>query len=104
MPFSQPTIVEFLRNVAAGAWAPVLIAFLLEHVQAFQKLQAEVKKWTVLGLFVVLPLVATALLQFVPAEVWASVEPFWNALALGFAAWVASQAAHKWDKKRSNGG
>ena len=96
-----PSVVEFLRNVAAGAWAPVAIAFLLEHVVVFQRLQAEVKKWVVLGLFVFLPVAATALLQFVPAEVWGQLEPFWNALAVGFAAWVASQMAHGWDKRRT---
>jgi hypothetical protein len=95
-----PTLVEFLRNVAAGAWAPLVIAFLLEHVQVFQSLQAETKKWTVLGIFLVLPVAASALLQYVPADVWVVLEPFWSALALGFAGWTVSQVAHQWDKRK----
>ena len=99
---AESAIVVFLRNVAAGAWAPVAIAFLLEHIRPFQALQAEIKKWAVLGLFVALPLAATALLRYVPTDVWVELEPFWNALAVGMAGWLASQAAHKWDKQRSN--
>ena len=94
------SVVEFLRNVAAGAWAPVAIAFLLEHVKWFQALQSEARKWVVLGLFVALPLAATALLKYVPAYIWTELEPFWNALAIGFAGWVVSQAAHRWDKQQ----
>ena len=95
-----PTLIEFVRNVAAGAWGPVFVSFLLEHVQAFQNLKAEAKKWMVLGLFVALPLGAQALIQYVPADVWSQLEPFWSALALGFVSWVGSQVAHEWDKRR----
>ena len=97
---SVPTLIEFLRDGAAGAWAPLLVSFLLEHIRAFQNLRAEAKKWVVLGLFVVAPVVAQALVQYVPATVFAQVEPFWNALALGFVGWVGSQAAHEFDKRR----
>ena len=98
-----PTLVAFLRNVAAGAWGPVLVSFLLEHIPAFQKLTGEAKKWAVMAIFVVLPVGAQALLQYVPAEVWAQLEPFWNALALGFVSWGGSQIAHWWDKRRAPG-
>jgi hypothetical protein len=94
MPESVPTLLEFLRNIAAGAWGPVLVSFLLEHIASFQQLQAEAKKWVVLALFVVLPVGAQALLQYVPAEAFAEVEWLWNALALGFAGWLASQGAN----------
>jgi len=104
MSVSVPTLIEFLRNVAAGAWAPVVIAFLLEHVQVFQRLQAEAKKWLVLVLCLAFPLAAQALLQFVPAAVWVQLEPFWNALALGFISWLGTQAAHEYDKRRRGTG
>ena len=95
-----PTLLEFLRNVAAGAWGPVVVSFLLEHIAAFQRLSAEAKKWTVLGVFVVLPVAAQALIQYVPPQVWETAQPFWNALALGFAGWAVSQFVHEWDKRR----
>ena len=94
-----PTLLEFLRGLAAGGWVPVIIAFLLEHFSWFQSMKPETKKWFVLGLFVIIPLVAMALVQFVPAEVWTLLEPYWNALALGFLGWLGSQVAHAWDKR-----
>ena len=96
-----PPLIEFVRNVAAGAWAPLLVAFLLERVVWFQKLSAEAKKWVVPAIFVVLPILAQVALQFVPADAWALLEPYWNAIALGFVGYVGSQAAHAWDKSRT---
>ena len=98
-----PSLIEFIRNVAAGAWAPLLVAFLLENVTWFQNLSAEAKKWLVPAIFVVLPIVAQLLLQYVPADVWPALEPFWNALAIGFIGYFGSQLAHGWDKRRKAG-
>jgi len=94
-----PTLIEFVRDVAAGAWAPLLISFLLEHVAWFQKLNTEAKKWTVPVIFVVLPVVGQIALQYVPAEVWTALEPFWNSLAMGFVGYVGSQLAHSFQKR-----
>jgi len=32
--------------------------------------------------------------------VWAALEPFWNAIALGFVGYIGSQVAHAWDKRK----
>ena len=94
-----PSLLEVLRGLAAGFWVPTIIAFLLEHIDAFQRLAPDTKKWAVLALFVALPLIATLLIQFVPPDVWMYLEPYWSALALGFVGWLGSQVAHAWDKR-----
>lgn len=94
-----PSFVEMLTRMAAGGVAGVVLSFVLEHVAAFQRVSGETRKWLVLGMFVGLPIAATAALQFVPGAVWVVLEPYWRALALGFVAWVGSQAAHEWDKR-----
>lgn len=96
-----PTLVDALTKLAGGAFIPVIVALLLEHIRPFQALPSETKKWSVLALFVVLPVAAAALLQFVPAEVWSQLEPFWRALAAGFLGWIGSQAAHQWDRRQA---
>ena len=95
-----PKLVEFLAMVAGGGFSSVVVAFLLEHWPWFQSLESETKKWIVLAVYVVLPVGATALLQNVPPEFWEVLQPYWNALALGFVGWVGSQIAHAWDKQR----
>jgi hypothetical protein len=97
-----PTLVEFLTQIATGGFAGVIIAFLLEKIPAFQNLDSELKRWIVLALFLVLPAGSVALLQFVPADVWAAIEPYWRAIALGFLGWVSSQVAHAFYKPKSN--
>lgn len=95
-----PSLFDFVLQIAGGGFVAVIIAFALEHIGPFQKLQPEAKKWVVLGFYIVLPLGATAAVQFVPADVWLLLEPYWRALALGFLGWVGSQMAHTWDKGR----
>ena len=41
-----------------------------------------------------LPVLAQLLLQFVPSNVWAALQPYWSALAAGFVGWAGSQAAY----------
>lgn len=95
-----PSLFEFILQIGGGGFVSVIIAFLLEHIRPFQELKPEAKKWAVLGLYVFLPLAATAAVQYVPASVWTELEPYWRALALGFLGWLGSQAAHMWDKRR----
>jgi hypothetical protein len=96
-----PSLASFLTLVAGGGFAGAVVAFALEHIGSFQKLNAEVKKWLVLTLYVVPPLAATALMQFVPASVWTVLEPYWRALAIGFVGWVTSQVVHNWDRMKN---
>ena len=95
-----PTLIEAISKLAVGGAAGVVVAFLLEYITWFQKLSPDAKKWIVLGLQLGLPVVATVALQYVPVNVWALMEPYWQAIALGFVAWLGSQVAHNWDVKK----
>lgn len=94
------TLVDFLTQIAGGGAVGAIVAFLLEEVGLFQNLNSEAKKWIVLAAFLLFPLGATALLQFVPPDVWILMEPYWRAVAVGFAGWAASQAVHIYDKRK----
>jgi hypothetical protein len=78
-----------------------VIAFLFEKVTWFQGLSPSAKWWTILGLSVGLPVLATVALQFIPASVWVLVEPYWRAIATGFLIWAGSQAFHLYSQRAS---
>jgi len=95
-----PSLVEVLAMLAQGLGTGAILAFLFENFGWFQRLEGQAKWWFVFGVSIVLPLLAQVALQFVPAEVWAMLEPYWKALALGFLSWAGSQVAHMWQKSR----
>jgi hypothetical protein len=98
VPPEVPTFVEVLGRLAQGLGVGSVLAFLFETVTWFQKLSKQAKWWIVFVTSLTLPVVAQVLLQFVPPEVWATVEPYWHSLALGFLAWSGGQLIHLVDK------
>ncbi len=90
-----PGLVEIVTMLASGVGVGAVLAFLFEHFSFFQQLSPDAKWWLVFGASLGLPLVAEVALQFVPAEVWAVLQPYWQAVALGFVTWAGSQVAHK---------
>ena len=101
-PPQVPSLVEFLRLLASGIIVGPAIAFLFERFKWFQNLSSDGRFWVVLALSIGLPMLGTILLQFVPADVWVQLEPFWNALATGVLIWVGSQLAHRFEQKRAD--
>jgi len=93
-----PGLVEVLTMLAQGLGVGAVLAFLFENIGWFQRLEGKAKWWVVFGFSLGLPLLAQIALEFVPADVWAMLEPYWKALAAGFLAWVGSQVAHLWQK------
>ena len=93
-----PALPDVLAMLASGIGVGAVIAFLFEKVSWFQGLPASAKWWFILCLSVGLPVLATVALQFVPAEVWVKIEPYWKAIATGFLIWAGSQAFHLYDK------
>jgi len=89
-----PGVMEILSVLASGVGAGFVLAFLAEKVAWFQELPSDKKNVLIMALSLGLPVLATALLQFVPAEVWAAIEPYWRALAAGFVGWAGSQVAY----------
>lgn len=90
------SLLEALGTIAAGsAVLGSIIAFLFERFHWFQKLGTDAKFWMIGALSIGLPVVATALVLYVPPEVWVTLEPFWKAIFAGGTAWLGSQVAHK---------
>ena len=94
-----PSLIEVVRLLATGVGAGAIVAFLMEKSSWFQKLSSQTRWWVILAICMVLPVLATVALQFVPAAMWETLTPYWNALAAGFMVWLGSQAAHKILKK-----
>ena len=89
-----PGLVEVLGMLAQGIGVGAVIAFLMEKFGWFQALKPESKWWVILGISMGLPILAEIALQFVPADTWALLEPYWRAIASGFLAWAGSQGVH----------
>jgi hypothetical protein len=94
-----PGLFEVVELLAAGVVGGV-IAFLFERFKWFQNLTGEARFWVIFGFSVGLPLAAQFALQFVPADVWVILEPYWRSIALGFIGFVGTQIAHKYVNKK----
>lgn len=95
-----PGLVEIITMLAKGLGAGAILAFLFEHFEFFQNLSSNARWWLIFLVSIGLPMLAQLALQFVPAEAWATLQPYWQALALGFLAWLGSQVAHKFVNKK----
>ena len=86
-----PDILTVLQLLVKGVASGFVLSFLAEKVKWFQGLESSKKSWLIFGVSLGLPLLGQVLIQFVPVEFWAVVQPYWNALATGFIIWTASQ-------------
>jgi len=86
---------DAVSMLAGGLGLGAVVAFMLEKPGWFAKLPSQVKWWIVFGTCVILPVLAQVALQFIPAEVWVVLDPYWKSIAYGFLAWAGSQAAFK---------
>ena len=93
-----PNLVTVLTMLATGVGVGAVLAFLFEKIVWFQNMEPKIKWWVVLVLSIGLPIVARLLIQLVPADVWALLEPYWQSIAAGFLIWAGSQAWHLADK------
>ncbi len=94
-----PTLVNVLTMLASGVGVGAVISFLFAKIPWFGTLSSSAKTWIVFGISIGLPVAATAALQFVPAEVWAKLEPYWQAVATGFLIWAGSQVVYVVNKR-----
>ena len=88
-------ILKVLAFLAGGGGLGAITAFVFERFKWFQKLTPDAKFWTIGAISIGIPSVATALLLYVPPEVWAALQPFWLAVVGGGAFWLSSQFSHK---------
>jgi hypothetical protein len=89
-----PGLVDVLGLLAQGVGAGFVLAFLAEKAAWFQRLPGEKKNLLIMAISLGLPVLAQALLRFVPDHVWTTLQPYWSALAAGFVGWAGSQAAY----------
>jgi len=95
-----PSLIEVVKMLASGVGVGAVLAFLFERFDFFQRLSSDARWWLIFGVSLGLPLVAEVGLQFVPVEVWGVLQPYWQALALGFVSWAGSQVAHRLVKRK----
>lgn len=92
-------IIRFLTQLASGAFGGAIVSFLLKNVKWFNDLEGDVKRLLILGIYIGVPGLATVLLQNVSAVFWAAMQPYFTALALGFAGWLGSEIYYQTTQK-----
>lgn len=101
MPPIVPALTNVLAMLASGVGVGAVIAFLFEKVGWFQGLSPSAKWWVILVLSIGLPVLSTAALQFIPADIWIKIDPYWKAIATGFLIWAGSQAFHLYSRRHA---
>jgi hypothetical protein len=92
MPDVQiPSLVEFLKLLTTTVGIGAVVSFVLANLSKFQNISSAAKFWIVFAVSMLLPLLATLALNNVSPDVLAALEPYWNALAAGFAVFIGSQ-------------
>lgn len=86
-----PSLVDALKLLTSTVGLGMVVSFVLGNIDKFATLSAQAKFWLVLVICLVLPVGATAILNNVPAETLQALEPYWSALAAGFAVFIGSQ-------------
>jgi hypothetical protein len=89
-----PPLTDILAKLATGIGTGAILAFLFENFEWFQNLSTKTKWWVVLITTLTIPMIARALLDFVPLEIWLIIEPYWQSLARGFLTWMGTQITH----------
>ena len=95
-----PGLIEVIKLLASGIGVGAVLAFLFEKFEFFKGMDSSAKWWLVFLTSVTLPVLAQVALQFVPTEIWATLQPYWYSLAAGFLAWAGSQVAHRFVNKK----
>ncbi len=89
-----PTLIDALRLAGTTVGAGMVISFLLTRVPWFQSLTGDKRFWIVFALAQGVPLVATLIVQLVPAQVLISLEPYWQSISAGFIVFIGTQAQY----------
>ncbi|MBN2005791.1 MAG: helix-turn-helix domain-containing protein [Anaerolineae bacterium] len=95
-PLADPqNLTSVLGWLAAGGAAPA-ISLLLSKQKWFNAItNPQAKVWIVMSVVVGLPLLAKALTDFIPANVWDAIQPWWAVAVAAFEiGWPLSQVTH----------
>lgn len=97
--FDFTDIVELLKWLVYSGGVVLAISKILELIPAFERLKADVKYWLNMALCVVASLVCYALLIYVPADVWAILNPWFLVVTGTILVYSNGQVVHKATKK-----
>lgn len=99
-----PSLVEFLKLLTTTVGIGAVVSFVLANLEKFNSISSAAKFWIVFAISMGLPLLAALVLNNVTPETLAALEPYWNALAAGFAVFIGSQMFYALIVKREAGG
>ncbi len=89
-----PSATDALALLTTVGGLGIVLSFFLEQRTWFQNLSGNAKMWTVLAFSIGVPLAAKLLLDFVPADVFVAIDPYWKIIGLGFAFFLSTQWYH----------
>lgn len=91
------SLTDFILWLTTSAGTSAVLSFLFERWAYFQAQSAKLKPWIMYGASLAVALAAYAVIVFVPADVIATLQP-WFLIAAGVTVpFVATQIAHKND-------
>ena len=96
------SIMDFVYWLGTSAGIMTVLSLLTERVPWFQALTSKTKQIIMVVIAVALPELVFVLLNVVPVETWALLEPHFQAIWVGLAALItvlASEAVHAADKR-----
>jgi hypothetical protein len=90
-PLEIPNLIDFLTLLTSTVGVGMVVSFVLANLERYQNVSTQAKFWIVFAICMILPIAATAILNLVPAATLTSLEPYWKAIAGGFAVFIGSQ-------------
>lgn len=99
-----PSLTAALTMLATGLGAfsaGGVVSYLLNKWPWYCRQARELKHSLVVGLAVLLSILARLALEFVPAQVWVVIEPYWQIAAGAVMLYFGSQVTYTWQKLRS---
>lgn len=91
-------LVAFITWIVYSGGALIAASWLLDKIPAFENLKAGVKKTVNQIVSVVLALGCYAVLKYVPAEVFAAIDPWFKIVVGVLVAYAGQQVVHRLTK------
>jgi len=93
------SLSAFLAWLGTGAGAVVAFSFLVEYIPAWHTLEEGSKKFLGAAGSALIALLAFLGLQYIPADVIASVDPYFKIIVGALAMYFSGQLFHAYTKK-----
>ena len=89
------SVLELVKWLVYSGGAVIVVSWLLEKIPAFLALASQVKYWIAMVCSVIVSLAFYAALTYVPAEIWAALDPWFLIVSGTVAAFSIMQVYHK---------